>query len=105
MNVSAQSNFPLQVTESYIHQDSDTSSTSSSHINNTETDNQLVWSNPIHNTLNPQIARQLAYSDTLLNMAQSAKISLGVKLFWESRATLPIETMVFQTKDGDNGTR
>ena len=66
INVTAQFSFPAQGTENYIHQDSDTSSTSSSHINNTETDNQLVWSNPSHNTLNPQIARQLAYSDTLL---------------------------------------
>ena len=72
INVTAQSSFPLQFTENYIHQDSDTSSTSSSQINNTETDNQPVWSNPIRNTLNPQIARQLSYSYTLLIMAQSA---------------------------------
>ena len=91
INVTAQSSFPAQGTENYIDQDSDTSSTSSSHINNTETDNQLVWSKPSHNTLNPQIARQLAYSDTLLIMAQSAKTPLGVNLFWESEATPPIE--------------
>ena len=51
----------------------------------------MVWSNPIHNTLNPQIARLLAYSDSLHIMLQSAKTPLGVNLFWESGATPPIE--------------
>ena len=32
---------------------------------NTDSDNQLVWSNPTIQTLNPQIIRQLAYSNTL----------------------------------------
>ena len=91
INVDAQSSFILQVTESYIHQNSDTSDISSPIINNAETGNQLVWSNPVRNTLNPQIARHLPYSDTLLNMAQSAKTPLGVSLFWESGATPPIE--------------
>ena len=33
----------------------------------------------------------MAYSDTLLIMAQSAKTQLVVNLFWESGATPPIE--------------
>ena len=65
-NVDPQFSFTSQVTESFIHQNSDTSDISSPINNNAETENQLVWSNPIRNTLNPQLARQLAYSDTLL---------------------------------------
>ena len=57
--------------------------------NNLDWDNQLFWSNPIRQGLNPQITRQLAYSNTHLQMAQSAKTPLGVNLFWDSGATLP----------------
>ena len=69
----------------------DISTTSHTQTIQTDTDDQLVWSNPIHTTLNPQITRQLAYSNTLLHMAQSAKTPLGVNPFWESGATPPIE--------------
>ena len=51
INVDAQFSFASQVTESYIHQNSDTSDISSPTNNNAETENQLVWSNPIRNTL------------------------------------------------------
>ena len=91
INVAAQSDFSLQDTENYINQELDRSNTSSPHIHHIETDKQLVWSNPFHNTLNPQITRQLAYSDTPLIMAQSAKTPLGVNLFWDAEATPPIE--------------
>ena len=74
INVTAQSTFPSQVTENYIHQDSDSSRASSSHVNKTETDNQLFWSNPTHNTLNPQTARQLAYSDQFLSWRSQQKL-------------------------------
>ena len=57
----------------------------------TDSVNQLVWSNPVWSTLNPQITRQIAYSNCLLDMAQSAKTPLGVNPFWESGATPPIE--------------
>ena len=59
--------------------------------NNTDSSNQLVWTNPITQTLNPQILRQLACSKNLLHMAQSAGSPLGVNLFWESGATTPIK--------------
>ena len=74
-----------------MNQELDTSNSSSSHIHNIETDNQRVWSNHVQNTLNPQITRQLAYSDTLLIVAQSAKTPLGVNLFWDAGETPPIE--------------
>ena len=74
-----------------MSQELDRSSTSSSLHNTSETDNQLVWSNPVRTTLNPQITRQLAFSNILLDMAQSAKTPLGVNPFWESGATAPIE--------------
>ena len=73
-----------------MNQEPNTSFTSSFNTDNTDTQNQLVLSNPIHNTLNPQIARQLAFSNNLLHMAQSAKTPLGVNPFWESGATPPI---------------
>ena len=49
INVAAQSDFPLQVTENYMNQELDNTHTSSLHLNNTEIDNQMVWSNLIHN--------------------------------------------------------
>ena len=55
--------------------------------NNIDSINQLVWTNPIHTSLNPQITRQISYSETLPHMAQSAKTPLGVNPFWESGAT------------------
>ena len=58
---------------------------------NIDSDNQLVWSNPIRQGLKPQVIRQLAYLNTFLHMAQSANTSLGVNLFWDSGATSSIE--------------
>ena len=51
------------------------------HNNNTDSSNQLVGNNPIHSPLSPQITRQVAYSETLHHMAQSAKTPLGVNPF------------------------
>ena len=67
INVTEEFSFPSEVTENYIDQESDNPRSRSSHINNLEIVNQLVWSNPINNTLSPQILRQLAFSDNLLN--------------------------------------
>ena len=50
-----------------MSQELDRSSTSSPLHNTSEIDNQLVWSNPVRNTLNPQISRQLAFSNILLD--------------------------------------
>ena len=91
INVTAQSSFPSQFTENNMDQESYSSSSSSSHTQNTESTNQLVWPNPIRNKLHPQILRPLAFSDTLLIMAQSAKTPLGVNPFWESEAKPTIE--------------
>ena len=74
-----------------MSQEIDTSIVPSTLSSNTNTDNQLVWSSPIRNSLNAQITRQIAYSNCLLDMAQSAKTPLGVNPFWESGATPPIE--------------
>ena len=43
-----------------MSQELDRSSISSASPNTAEIDNQLVWSNPVRTTLNPQITRQLA---------------------------------------------
>ena len=48
------------------------------HNNNTDSSNQLFGTNPIHSPLSPQITRRVAYLETLLHMAQSAKTPLGV---------------------------
>ena len=74
-----------------MSQELNRSSISSTLSNNTELDDQLVWSNPVRNTLNPQITRQFSFSDILLDMTQSAKTPLGVNPFWETGATPPIE--------------
>ena len=61
---------PGRIDSSSIHIENTTS------LNNTNTDhtNQLVWTNPTRSSLNPQITRQVLYSETLLHMAQSAKL-------------------------------
>ena len=56
-----------------------------------DSENHLVRSNPIRKSLHPQILRQLAFSNTLLHMAQSAKTPLGVNPFWEAGAASPLE--------------
>ena len=67
IKVAAQSGFPIEAIENRMNQELDISITSPPQSNYTDSDNQLVWSNPIHTTLNPQITRQLAYSNTLLH--------------------------------------
>ena len=91
LNVAAQSGFPLEAIESRMNQEINLSIETPTQSNYTDTDNQLVWSNTIHTKLNPQITRELTYSNTLLYMAQSAKTPQGVNQFWDSGATPPIE--------------
>ena len=91
LNVTAHSGCPLENSETHMRQEIDTSSVPSTSSSNINTDNQLVWSSPFRNSLYPQITRQIAYSNCLLDMAQSAKTPLGVNPFWESGATPPIE--------------
>ena len=54
-------------------------------------ENQLISNSTHKHTLTRQIRRQLAYSNTLLHRAQSAKNPLGVNPFWEAGAKPPIE--------------
>ena len=90
IHITAQSSFPSAI-ENNINQDSDSSISVSPHTQNIDSASQLIRSNPIRNSLHPQILRQLAFSDNLLIMAQSAKTPLGLNPFWESGATPPIE--------------
>ena len=87
----AQSGFPLENSETHMSQEIDTSIVPSTSTSNTNNDNQLVWSSPIRSSLNPQITRQITYSNCLLDITQSAKTPLGVNPFWEIGATPPIE--------------
>ena len=91
LKITAQSGFPLENSETHMSQEIDTSIVPSTSSSNTNIDNKLVWSSPIRNSLNPQITPQIAYSNCLLDMAQSAKTPLGVNPFLESRAKPPIE--------------
>ena len=91
IHITAQSSFPSSSIENNINQDSHSSILTSSHTQNIDSTNQLVWSNPVRNSLHPQILRQLAFSGNLLIMAQSAKTPLGVNPFWESGATPPTQ--------------
>ena len=54
---------------------------------NSDSTNQLVWSNPITQSLHQQTLCLVAYSNTLLYMAESAKSPLGLNSFWEAGAT------------------
>ena len=74
-----------------MNPDQNITSSQTQDTHNTDSPDQLVWSNPIHTNLHPQILRQIAFSDNLLHMAQSAKTPLGVNPFWEQGATPPIE--------------
>ena len=53
LKITAPSGFPFQQVENLMNQESNTSFTSSFKTDNTDTQNRLVWSNPIHNLLNP----------------------------------------------------
>ena len=59
LNVTAQSGFPLENSETHRSQEIDTSIVPSTSSSNTNTDNQLVWSSRIRNSLNPQITQQI----------------------------------------------
>ena len=89
--VTADSGFSTENSETLMRQEIDASSVPSTSSSNINRDNQLVWSSPFRNGLNPQITRQIAISNCLLDMAQSAKTPLGVNPFWKSGATPPIE--------------
>ena len=91
INVTAPIGFPVESAENHMNQNPSIISTQRSEIDDTDSHNQLVWSNPVQNTLHPQILIQIAYSNNLLHMAQSAETPLGVNAFWEQGATPPIE--------------
>ena len=91
INVTAPIGFPIETVETYMNPDQNITSSPTQNIHNTDSPDQLVWPNPIHTNLHPQILRQIAFSDNLLHMVQSAKTPLGVNPFWEQGATPPIE--------------
>ena len=55
INVDAQSGFPLEAIENRMNQELNTSIESPTESNYRDIENQLVWSNPIRTTLDPQI--------------------------------------------------
>ena len=78
------------------------------HSNNIDSSNQLVRTNPIRSLLNPQITRQVAYSEknitshgTVSKNSIRSEAILGI----ESNSPSRMETMVFYIKNGDNATR
>ena len=91
INVTAPIGFPIETVETYMNPDQNITSSPTQKTHNTDSPDQLVWPNPIHTNLHPQILRQIAFSDNLLHMAQSTKTPLGVNPFWEQGATPPIE--------------
>ena len=91
IDIIAHSSFNSQVPHNRTNQDTDINNQSHTNVDKLDLSNQLVWTNPIRQSLNPQILRQFAYSDTLLHMAQSIKTPLGVNPFLETGATPPIE--------------
>ena len=66
INFPARTSFDSQVNYKSSTQNIDLSDPTLIHTKTTNPDNQLVWTNPTRSTLNPQITRQLAYSETLL---------------------------------------
>ena len=91
LNVTAPIGFPIETVEDYMNPDPNITSPQTLDTKNTDSLHQLVWSNPIQTNLHPQILRQIAFSDSLLHMAQSAKTPLSVNAFWQQGATPPIE--------------
>ena len=68
INSPAQTSFDIQVTPRHIDTSmNNTHNYTASHNNNIDSINKLVWTNPIHTSLNPQITRQISYSETLLH--------------------------------------
>ena len=92
INFPAQTSFDHQVTPRHINTPlTHTQNHTALHNNNIDSSNHLVWTNPIHSPLYPQITRQVVFSETLFHMAQSEKTPLGVNPFKESGATILIE--------------
>ena len=89
IDIIAHYNFEAQNPDFKINTDRSGPTHTNPQLDIADSDNQLVWSNPIRQILHPQILRQLAYSNTLLHMA---KTPLGVNLFWKGGRNLtPIE--------------
>ena len=91
LNVTAPIGFHIETVEDYMNPDPNITSPQTLDTNNTDSLDQLVWSNPIQTKLHPQILRKIAFSDNLLHMAQLTKTPLGVNAFWEQGAAPSIE--------------
>ena len=90
INVDAQNCFPSQYTENYMSPEIDTttldsSDTSPLQLNNPEIDNQLVCSNRIRDNLNPQVTRQVAFSNNLLIIRYSIRYNVRYNFRHNSR--------------------
>ena len=76
------------------------------HNNTSISQNQLFSTNTSNYTLSPPILCQLAYSNKLLHMTQSAKTPLEFKTFAIRRESPNrMETMIINFENGENGTR
>ena len=92
LNFTAPIGFPIETVEDYMNPDPNITSSQTQDTNTTDSLTRPTGlANPIQTNLHPQILRQIAFSDNLLHMAQSAKTPLGVNPFWEQGATPPIE--------------
>ena len=67
MNIIAHNSFDTQVALNRTILDTDTHNQTQINIDNTDSSDHMVWTNPIRQSLNPQTLRQLAYSNTLLD--------------------------------------
>ena len=107
INVTAPIGFPIETVETYMNPDQNITSSPTQNTHNTDSSDQLIWSNPIHTNLHPQILRQIAFSDNLLHMAQSAKTPIRSQPILGTRRNTPnrVETMVLHVENGGNGTR
>ena len=64
INVTAPIGFPIESAENHMNQNPSTTSSPRSEIDDTDSH----WSNPVQNTLHPQILRKIAYSNNLLHI-------------------------------------
>ena len=70
INFPSQTSFDNQVTPKHIDTSViNTQNYTPSNNNHIDFTNQLVWTNPMHTSLNPQITRQISYSETLFQIA------------------------------------
>ena len=99
IDIIAHNSFDTQTPDDTTHKDRHIETYTDTNTDNTDSSNQLVWSNPIQQHLPPQKLRPLLrpLSNTLLLMAQSAKTPLGVNSFWEAGTTPPMKAMVLHT--------